>query len=26
LKKDVIWNELSISRLDPRTNECELEI
>jgi len=26
LEKDICWNELSLSCLDPRTKECELEV
>ena len=26
LEKDIGWNELSLSHLDPRTKECELEV
>jgi len=26
LEKDISWNELSLSHLDPRTKECELEV
>ncbi|MCF7184014.1 hypothetical protein L3H42_10985, partial [Corynebacterium sp. MC-13] len=26
LEKEISWNELSLSHLDPRTNECELEV
>jgi len=26
LKKGIGWNELSLSRLDPHTKECELEV
>ena len=26
LVKDISWNELSLSYLDPRTKQCELEI
>jgi len=26
LERDVGWNELSLSHLDPRTKECELEV
>jgi len=26
LEKDIGWNELSLSRHDPHTQECELEV
>jgi len=26
LEKNIGWNELSLSYLDPRTKECELEV
>jgi len=26
LEKDIGWNELSLSHLDPLTKECELEV
>jgi hypothetical protein len=26
LKKEISWNELSLSHLDPRTKQCELEV
>jgi len=26
VEKDIGWNELSLSHLDPRTKECELEV
>jgi len=26
LEKDIGWNELSLSHLDPCTKECELEV
>ncbi|XP_058733957.1 uncharacterized protein LOC131605639 [Vicia villosa] len=26
LEKDISWNELSLSHLDPRTKQCELEV
>ena len=26
LEKDIGWNQLSLSHLDPRTKECELEV
>ena len=26
LEKDISWNELSLSHLDPCTKECELEV
>jgi len=26
LKRDIDWNELSLSRLDHHTKECELEV
>lgn len=26
LEKEISWNELSLSRLDPRTKRCELEV
>ena len=26
LEKDISWNELSLSNLDPHTKECELEV
>ena len=26
LEKNISWNELSLSHLDPRTKECELEV
>ena len=26
LKKDINWNEISLSHLDPHTKECELEV
>jgi len=26
LEKDIGWNKLSLSHLDPHTKECELEV
>ena len=26
MEKDIGWNELSLSHLDPRTKECELKV